>query len=330
MDNVNELIGFSNQHITDQILGSLESPCVIYTNDKLRYSNKALNKLVDPNNIDSIFDVRDGFMKKLSEYSEDDPSKNVVSISSKKGRRVFKVLKSIINIDEILQKSTMYLFIDITLERYQKVKIESYNTVLESYLIKTKYSSKNKPSDDQPKQSQRKLKIDDEQNSILRKSHEYKTTAKEYNEELDDDVLSELQELDELDKEFAESIYMLKDDLNLDGINYMAENLKKYAHEISLLFEFKDLAYAIESLSNIFYEIDKTAIDEKNLKKIVALLEGVKDDLATWRKVLFIDKSAQDIHYLDSSLFSACLQIELLLSDDVSEMDSEEDDFELF
>ncbi len=66
------------------------------------------------------------------------------------------------------------------------------------------------------------------------------------------------------------------------------------------------------------------------MKKITLLFSGIQSDLGDWRRVLFVDQSALDIHYLDSSLFSTCLQIELILSDEANEIDSVEEDLILF
>ena len=333
-----QVIDYASEHIIDQILGSIKSPCIIYTDNKIRYSNKALDKLMDNKDINSIFDKSEGFMARLEDYTEDDPAKNVVSISKNNGRKVFRIIRSNINIDEVLKKSNFYLFVDITLEEYQKIKIKSYTEVLESIIIKTKYKKsteeKNKPSPITDTKvdikDAKKLTINDEENEILRRSHKNKTTAKEYIKELDDETLKELQELDDLDKDFSYSISLLREDANIEGMKEMAKQLEHYAHEISLLFEFSDLSYAIHSLSALFNSVDESKLTDKNIRKLILILDGIKDDLANWRKVIFIEQDSLDIHYLDSSLFSACLQIELVLSDDVKEMESEEDDLILF
>jgi hypothetical protein len=175
-----------------------------------------------------------------------------------------------------------------------------------------------------------KLKIDDEENRLLRRSHVNKTTAAEYVSELDYEILQELQELDELDDDLKESICLLQEDADIDGLRQMAIQLETYAHEISMLFEFEDLAYAIRSLAKVLEKIEDTSIDTKNMKKIILLLSGIQSDLGDWRRHLFVTQSALDIHYLDSSLFSTCLQIELILSDESNEIDSAEDDLVLF
>jgi hypothetical protein len=43
------------------------------------------------------------------------------------------------------------------------------------------------------------------------------------------------------------------------------------------------------------------------------LLEHLGNDLVSWREHLFITQSTHDIHYLDSSFFSSCMQIEMII-----------------
>ena len=63
-------------------------------------------------------------------------------------------------------------------------------------------------------------------------------------------------------------------------------------------------------------------------KKMLLFLSNIILDLSTWRKIVFIEQSANDIHYMDSSLFSSILQLELLFN--TEQQHEEEDDFELF
>ncbi|HLD23636.1 MAG TPA: hypothetical protein VJA83_06805, partial [Sulfuricurvum sp.] len=152
----------------------------------------------------------------------------------------------------------------------------------------------------------------------------------EYVTELDYEILQELQELDELDSDLKESIYLLNEEADIDALRQMAVQLETYAHEISMLFEFEDLAYAIRTLAKVLENIEDTKLEMKKMEKIILLLGGIQSDLGDWRRLLFITQSALDIHYLDSSLFSTCLQIELILSDESNEIDSTEDDLVLF
>lgn len=340
-----EKINQLSERIIAQITESYFAPCIIYTNDTVRYFNDPFCTIFDAPTLQQFlhndpkaifFDDRKGFIKNLDEYDTDDPSKNRVSISKRHGRKIYKIVRKEINIDHEEADSLIYLFIDITLEEYQKIKIKSYTEILEELVIQNRYRGKStvKPippsTSENPKIPKTKRHIDDEENRLLRRSHVQKTTAVEYIAELDQEILQELQELDELDNDFKESIYQLQIESNLSALTQMAVQLEIYAHEISMLFEFEDLAYAIRSLSKLFNHLDASTIDSNKMKKIVLLLEGIQSDLHDWRQLLFVTQKALDIHYLDSSLFSTCLQIELILSEKTQEIDSAEDELILF
>ena len=340
-----EKINRVSEHIVSQLADSYQSPCIVYTDGYLRYINESFYDLFKVDELTQfmknkvIFDQRENYMWSLDDYNDSDPSKNKVSISKNDGRKIYRVLKRTVDLDANSTNSEIYLFNNITLEEYQKIKIIAYTEILEEFVIKSRYKADKKLVQPEKKISIKvekeesnkpKLSINDSENELLRRSHTHKTTAVEYVAELDSEALQELQELDELDKEFNDSIIVLNEDSNLDGIQQMATQLEKYAHEISILFEFEDLAYAIRSLSVLLSSVREKKLDEKNLKKLIIFLGGIQSDLADWRRVMFIEQSALDIHYLDSSLFSACLQIELILSDNVHELESEEDDLILF
>ncbi|MCK4875328.1 MAG: response regulator, partial [Sulfurimonas sp.] len=74
---------------------------------------------------------------------------------------------------------------------------------------------------------------------------------------------------------------------------------------------------------------DITQVDEKDHKKFSMLFLHLIDDISQWRKNIFILKEANDIHYLDSSLLSSCLQIQSIFEKKEAIQD-DEDDFELF
>ena len=365
VNKIQERINLISSKIVSEIANSYQAPCVVYTNYEIRYVNDSFCSLFQKNNLEEFFnseitfDQRDDFMYVLKDYNEEDKSRNRVSISNDDGRKIYRVTRNNIDMDVDGTISTIYLFNDITLEEYQKIKIKSYTELLEDFIFKTHYKEKKettklvkttepdlktesevkkefeatKPEVDlveKVEDNTEKLSINDEENSLLRRSHTFKTTAKEYVDELDDEILLELQELDELDRDFRDSILILQEDANVDGIKNMSNQLERYAHEISMLFEFKDLAYAIRSLSEMLSSVNEDKLDEKNIKKIVLFLAGIQSDLSDWRNLIFIEQSSLDIHYLDSSLYSACLQIELALSEDVKEIESEEDDLILF
>jgi len=356
-----EKINRLSERIIAQITESYLSPCIIYTDDTVRYFNDPFCAIFDMVELQRFlkgeeeglpFDKRPGFIHSLAEYDTVDLQKNRISVSKRQGRKIYRIIRRDIHIDNEEEQSRIYFFNDITLEEYQKIKIKSYTEILEELVIQNRYRGKKdiKPASfDQEisiiaeetqestipialtEESQNiKLKIGDEENRLLRRTHTHKTKAAEYIAELDYEILQELQELDELDNDFKESIYLLSEEANIDGLRQMSVQLEVYAHVISMLFEFEDLAYAIRSLAKVLSEVEDAAVDQKKMKKIILLLSGIQSDLSAWRRQLFVDQGALDIHYLDSSLFSTCLQIELILSDEVDEIESNEEDLILF
>lgn len=368
---VREKISRTSHQIINQIANAYPNPCVIYGEGEVRYINEAFASLIDPirlltfqeynDCLSDFFDKEEGYLHHLKEYDPDDLSKNKVSISRNKKRKIFRIIKREIEIETMNGKNCMYTFNDITWEEYQKVKIKNYSDILETYIIRKHYISCKTPipsfsgNKDQREQipltgSEKALHpektgeagmesvknnfstrmISGSENALLRRSHTYKTTAQEYLKELDAETLQELQELHELESELEWVLEELNEEKNSGLLSTVAAKLDVYAGKIALLFQFDDLSYAIHSLAALLFCIDSDKIDPRIFGKLYLLLVGIQQDLVYWRKNIFIDQNALDIHYLDSSFFSACLQIELILSDDITAIESSEDDFELF
>lgn len=361
---VREKISRTSHQVINQIANAYPNPCVIYGEGEVRYINEAFASLIDPMRLltfqeyndclNDFFDQEEGYLHNLNDYDPHDLSKNKVSISRNKKRKIFRIIKRDIEIETMHGNNCMYTFNDITWEEYQKVKIQNYSDILETFIIRKRYiSSNNAGNGDQAAQIRIKGKshhpektgeggdgaskphvltrvISGSENALLRRSHTYKTTAHEYLKELDAETLQELQELHELDSELESLLDALSEEKNVALLSLVAAKLDVYAGKIALLFQFNDLSYAIRSLATLLLGVDLDKIDPKTFGKLYSLLLGIQQDLVYWRKNIFVDQNALDIHYLDSSFFSACLQIELILSDDITAIESAEDDFELF
>ena len=84
------------EHVVAQITDSYLNPCIVYTENMVRYVNGAFCGLFQAEELErflanavpdqTLFDQRPGFMWVLEEYDENDPARNRVSIS----RRVAK------------------------------------------------------------------------------------------------------------------------------------------------------------------------------------------------------------------------------------------------
>jgi len=168
------------------------------------------------------------------------------------------------------------------------------------------------------------LYLSEEEKELLRKSRSVKYSAIEYTRELSDELLDEMEELGELESEWKEAVMEFEESGDWERISKVASIIHSYARTIRGLIEFEDLSFALESLSKVLQEMPR---DDGYRSLVVLYLDSIRVDLQEWRDKIFIQKSAGDIHYFDSSLFSSCIQLQLKLGGQNSE---DEDELELF
>lgn len=173
--------------------------------------------------------------------------------------------------------------------------------------------------------------IDQEEKELLRQSFVNKTTAIDYVRDIGGDVLDEIQDLESLDGEWIEHLGVLESTPSVETIRIFVDNvLGVYVRAINSLLEFTALAYALSSLGSFMKEHSETIVsDGEKLKTLVMLIEHLGNDLSSWREHLFGLQDAADIHYLDSSFFSSCMQIEQIVGNTQITTD-DDNDLELF
>jgi CheY-like chemotaxis protein len=165
---------------------------------------------------------------------------------------------------------------------------------------------------------------------MLRQSFVNKTTAVEYVCDIGGDVLDEIRDLVSLDEEWKEKLLFLEEEPVAENIRSFVDNvLRVYVHAINNLFEFTALGYALSTLGSFLKDnADMIISDPKKLKTMIMLMDHMGSDLASWREHIFGLQDAGDIHYLDSSFFSSCMQIEGIISEkDVHTDDDDEMEF---
>lgn len=173
--------------------------------------------------------------------------------------------------------------------------------------------------------------INQNEQGLLRQSFVDKTRAVDYVREIGGDVLDEIRDLEGLDEEWIEKLHALEEEPTIENIRSFADGvLGVYVRAINNLFEFTALAYALSSLGTFMKEhADAIVSDPKKLKMLVMLTEHLGSDLTSWREHIFSLQDAADIHYLDSSFFSSCMQIEQIVGNKEIETD-EDNDMEFF
>jgi hypothetical protein len=132
------------------------------------------------------------------------------------------------------------------------------------------------------------------------------TSAQEYFSEIEVDHEA-YEELNELEYEILELAYASNYDAVLNMT--LARFFEGYTHVLNPLFEFRDLSYSLMLLSQklLGYEIGE------NSKLLLDVVKAFVSDLLEWKKVVLVEKTASDIHYMNKSFYSNILQIEILL-----------------
>ncbi len=171
--------------------------------------------------------------------------------------------------------------------------------------------------------------IDQQDKDLLRKSFVNKVTAEEFLAEFSDGV-EEIEELDDFKKEWidVEDIFEDKQEFDRNMLNSMASILNGYASIIGAFYTFEGLSHALHSLSNILSNVDDSNLNKNKNRKLSIFLNSFRSDLESWKINIFDEAITQDIHYLDSSLLSSCMNIESLLTD--TQIKDDESELELF
>lgn len=154
------------------------------------------------------------------------------------------------------------------------------------------------------------------EHQVLRESFAQKMNAKDYVDSIDSDAFGEVSDLREADLEWSSWLNTLADEPTEENFRHFAnEVLGAYSNAISALYEFSGLAYAIISLSTLIKANAGMLIcDEAKRANTLEFLRYFKNDLSSWIEHVFELQDTQDIHYLDGSFFSSCMQIETIIT----------------
>lgn len=183
-------------------------------------------------------------------------------------------------------------------------------------------------SNDKEDEEKIKRKIQDDEKDILRKSYTEKIHASDYIISLGD-VVDELHDLKDIEDEWRQNLEEFDFRRDVDTLREVAKSVTKYSSTINSLYDFMALSYSLSTLSLFLENINQEQLDETRCKKLHLILGSIQSDLINWRDTIFVRQEAADIHYLDSSLFSSCLQIETVMGDTAIEQ-NDEDDIEFF
>jgi len=316
-------------NIFEQLSYSIPNPMILYSGKKPIFVNKAFSDLFSIETMCAINGAELDIESFLGIKN-----KEKVSISLPSGRKkVFDCYKTEIKLDGE-DKTTLYSFNDMTAFEYQNSKLKSYADILYDILKMREKTSEDSFSRqtgaDTNKDGSVRVQsmLSSSEMEALKRSHIYKISAKEYVEDITEDVLAELDELRELELEIDEILDRMDEDGNFAlRIGELGGRFVSYSHSIGKLIEFEDLAVAVRNLGNFILTLD--TVQNVKWSRFVTHIQNIKIDLTSWRETIFVEKNTLDIHYLDSSLMSSCIQIQLDVTDQKGIVD-DENDLELF
>ncbi len=140
-------------------------------------------------------------------------------------------------------------------------------------------------------------------------------SANEYLENLDIDISEDLYDLDEIERIWESKVILLETSKDEELFQELSKVIKAYGDKINNVFyEFKALGYAFSSLSEVIQT--EKVFDLSSIENIAIFLENLLHDITKWRETIFVEASAENIHYLDNSLLSSCMQVESMIKNE--------------
>jgi two-component system chemotaxis response regulator CheY len=178
-------------------------------------------------------------------------------------------------------------------------------------------------------QEKQNIEISDEKKEILKKTHDNTIHASDYVNNTAISLMGKIDGLEEINNEIDESILHFEDNPSTKTLYSVIENFEEYNKVLQQLDAFEHLAFAINTLMTFLSNITQEQLSPEKVKNLASMLLNLLHDLESWRQNVFILQNARDIHYLDASLLSSCIQMEAVF-DDKALADEDEGELEFF
>ncbi len=168
--------------------------------------------------------------------------------------------------------------------------------------------------------------LSQEEREILRRNYQNKIHAKEFLQSLNDYERSCVDKLVAIERDLAEAVVTDAGSIQRARLEKIEELFEHYALTLWEIEEFRVLSKALFGVNSLLKNNLELVVKQKEY--VLSFLQSIYSDLQSWREEIFVKKEAVDIHYLDSSLFSSYLQLELHITGIKPE--DHEDELELF
>ena len=174
-----------------------------------------------------------------------------------------------------------------------------------------------------------KMEISDDVKKILTKTHDNILSAVDYVENTAIAFLPKIDSLEQINDETDNSIVAFEKEPSKRAMGIVCDNFQEYADVLEQLVDFQHLGFAVQTLINFLSTLTEEQFAEDKVKKLSSMLINLLHDLNSWRENVFISQVARDIHYLDASLLSSCIQIEAIFEEKSADVGAD-DEIEFF
>lgn len=172
--------------------------------------------------------------------------------------------------------------------------------------------------------------ISNEAKKILTKTHIDVLSAVEYVENTAIAFLPKIDSLESINDETDRAILEFENAPSKRSLAIVYENFQEYADVLEQLVDFTHLGFALRTLIDFLSTLVEEQLEPVKVKKLSSMLLNLLHDLNSWRENVFITQVARDIHYLDASLLSSCIQIEAIFEEKSADVSGEDDEIEFF
>lgn len=328
---VREKINKATEDAMCIVIDEMDLPVAVSENGKLTYVNKSMSKLlafsgigpfgIEIGLLDKMIVQRPEHIVSISEIQVNGEAKKIALKDRDEVKYFLAKKNTLVDMphNSQIELFVMYDITEITKQKltigYQKNKLKSYSEVLEEILLAKviKKASSNKQDQNIPHDKaaiQIESLINEEDLEILRKSRSTKVSAAEFFAELDEYTIAEMDIIGQLESELVANVDRFASAVNKKNLSDVSMSFGEYGNYIKSYLGFEDLSYALLSLASFLDKMDEETI-QQNHKKLFTYVESICTDLRSWSENILIKKEALDIHYLDSSLLSSCLQLQL-------------------
>jgi len=344
------------KNVTKAFLKSVPSPIFVikkgyiiymneYTQDLLAYKNIDMANKISTDVIESIFDPYKNSSYKLEDI-EDGKNLDIKLLFDPKGEQfaIYTPKKHIMDDGSciVILNDIAPLLKHIRMVEYQKEKVNRYKSIVEDLLTRCLFSNSDAPVMKPVIKDFADIDVEAERPAVQTQVMDSKLSnrdagmlripmpkniksAQEFVAELDDSILEDLEDLKNIEYDLGHAIGNFEFEPSLENIQEIANKFAMSASSINLLLEFSDFSNAIRSLATFLFELQEESI-LKSAFIINILLPAVYGDMVTWRKHVFEFQDTNNIHYLDSSIFSSIIQFQIKVTNNIEGIEDDEAD----